>query len=253
MLAQEWLSGDRAETPFDSTLERHLALPHKFDPKFPYAVLNNIAERIVYVDDVPSLLYQMYDNHQLTFEGVIGSAKLPYDCFWLEFPTILGLSPDPLDPVERAENGALVQKLSGDQVRMIMATGFRYNDRKYLSTITFVIEFDTWPPLMKREDGKFSIQFGVRWAFNKERIGKSERRAIEDLSNIIVELIFGIFLVTQPRTYSDEKIAWGDRKQRRREEAGKKPLLEYRKIKMQIGVPKTKYSHGVGPRNRPMI
>ena len=75
------------KTSHDGYVERFLKLPTEFNKYSSLAMLNTLAERIVFTDDVPTLLYDMHDNKQLTFDGVLSSAKLPYDYFWLEYNT----------------------------------------------------------------------------------------------------------------------------------------------------------------------
>jgi len=54
-------------------------------------------------------------------------------------------------------------------------------------------------------------------------------------------LIFGIFLVTQPRVYSDEQIRWKASHRAARVARNKPPLLEYRRIRLHICKPRKHY------------
>jgi len=236
MLAQDWLYGDRARSKYDSFVERHLRLPIKFNPHSSLAVLNTLAERIVFTDDVPSLLYEMHDNKQLTFDGMLSTAKLPYDCFWLEYTSRIGIGD--VDEIEYAKYGALIQRIGANAVRMYIITGLKLK----LPTETFdkscsltqIIEFDDWPPTVRDVNGRMMLRFSVLWAFNEDKL-KKDTPHIAELGSVVSEIIFGIFLVTQPKIYSVDTVTWKDSHKRARALKDKPPLLEYRKLKLHIG------------------
>lgn len=250
MLAQEWLFGNRVETEYDKWVEKHLALPTRYNPHSSLAILNNLAERIVFTDDVPSMLYEMHDNKQLTYKGVLSSAKLPYDTFWLEYQTRVGMDAD--DEIENVMHGALIQRISGEGVRMFIITALKPRDYPLASTLTHIIEFDQWPPLViKEHEGvdKSHIKFAIRYAFNEGKLRNSPDalKATGEVGSIVCEMIFGIFLVTQPKVYESEHIVWSDRKQGQRKRANKPPLLEYRRIRVHVVKPSKHYGHRPRP------
>lgn len=240
MLAQAWLYGRRIPCKHDAFVEKHLKLPDQFNPHSSVAVLNNLAERIVFSDDVPSLLYEMHDNKQLTYEGVITSAKLPYDCFWMEYRSIIGV--EGMKDLETAQYGALVMKYQ-DRVRMYIVIGSKFNIGS-ITALAYYIEFPEWPPRMVPHPDKpnhKALQFYVNWAYNRDELQAGKEVAHDTLGGIVTELIFGIFLITQPRVYSVQNIEWSPRKQAARHKHGKPPLLEYRHIRMKIGKPIKRY------------
>jgi len=244
MLAQDWLYGHRVATPYDARVERHLKLPTEFNKHSSLAVLNLLAERIVFTDDVPSLLYDMNDNRQLTFEGVLGSAKLPYDCFWIEYNTMIGMGTDEPD-LDHCSYGALIQRIGSIGVRMYIIIGLKWNDADMISTLAYVVDFDKWPPIEPsvKHGGRMALTFSVAYAFNYERIMRGKgTAATADLGSVVNELIFGIFLVTQPKVYSDEQVKWKASHKRARIERNKPPLLEYRKIRLHICKPSKHYT-----------
>ena len=243
MLAQEWLYGNRASSPYDNMLERHLKQPTKFNPHSTIAVLNLVAERIVFTDDVPTLLYEMNDNRQLTFDGVLTSAKLPYDCFWLEYTTVVGTNPAE-DGVKCVNYGALIQRIGSEAVRMFIVIGFAL-EGKCINTLAYIIDFDMWPPVVKsiKHENRQALSFSVAYAFNYERLLlKKAKQSIMDLGSTVNEIIFGIFLVTQPKVYNDEPVKWKASHAAKRARAKKPPLLEYRKIRLHIMRTNKRYS-----------
>ena len=243
MLAQQWLYGDRVSSPYDGYLQSRLELPDKFNPHSTVAILNKLAERIVFTDDVPTILYDMYENKQLTFAGMLSSARLPYDCFWIEYNSVTGLG-EAADEISHASYGALVQRINADQVRMIIVTGLHYHNADGpISTITHVIVFDEWPPTLDLKEHGKTLAFSVAYSFNNERIRSGAKSALQDLGAIVIELIFGIFLVTQPRCYTDEQVKWKSSHAAKRAKANKPPLLEYRKIRLHICKPRKHYEH----------
>ena len=245
MLAQSWLYGRRMTSPHDAVVEKHLKLPDTFNPHSSVAVLNQLAERIVFTDDVPSLLYEMHDNKQLTYEGMLTSAKLPFDCFWIEYKSIIGV--EGIEDLERAQYGALVMRMPNNNVRMYIVIGTEYHDIGSLSSIAYVVEFEHWPPKMipvPRSDRLLgrALQFFVNYAYNRKRIEAKDEDAMDSLGGIVTELIFGIFLVTQPKVYNDERVEWHPKKQGARAKHGKPPLLEYRRIRLRICKPVKRYN-----------
>ena len=245
MLAQSWLYGRRMTSPHDAIIEKHLRLPEQFNPHSSVAALNELAERIVFVDDVPSLLYEMHENRQLTYEGVLTSAKLPYDLFWIEYKSIIGI--EGIEDLANAEYGALVKRMPNGRVRMYVVIGTKYHDMGVLSSLAYVVEFLEWPikmvkPTVLNKQKASAIQFEILYAYNKERIARKEEEATDSVGGIVCELIFGIFLVTQPRDYSDEAVTWHPRKQASRRKHNKPPLLEYRRIRLRITKPTKRYS-----------
>jgi len=245
MLAQDWLYGDRAPTKYDRMVEKHLKLPTQFNKHSSLAVLNTLAERIVFTDDVPSLLYEMHDNKQLTFEGMLSTAKLPYDCFWLEYTSNIGIGE--VEDIEYANYGALIQRINTDTVRMYIITGLKLKAHTETfdksCSLTQIIEFSEWPPVIYHNDsGKMMLRFSVLWAFNQDKLRGSTPQ-MSELGSVVCELIFGIFLVTQPKIYSTDVIKWKETHKRARAAKGKPPLLEYRKLKLHIGRKHKHYAH----------
>lgn len=239
MLAQHWLYGERVPSPYDGYLRSRLELPTKFNPHSSLAVLNRLAERIVFSDDVPSILYEMHDNKQLTYIGVLTSARLPYDCFWIEYNSKTGLG-GVVDEIDYASYGALIQRIDSERVRMTIVTGLKDKDKdNTVCTLTHVLTFEHWPP--GKIDDK-SLGFSVDYAFNHNHLFKQKQAAVE-LSSIVLEIVFGIFLVTQPRCYTDEQVKWKSSHAAKRAKADKPPLLEYRKIRLHICKPRKHYEH----------
>jgi len=252
MLAQDWLYGERLKTPHDARVERHLKLPTEFNKHSSLAVLNLLAERIVYTDDIPTILYDMHENKQLSIDGMLSSAKLPYDCFWLEYNSMVGTGQDeegvdPDDILENTAYGALVQRLDTKAVRMYIIVGLKWPNIPMLSTLAYVVEFNNWPPVVPsiKQPDKKALTFELLYAFNYDRLisGKPQaRKSISDLGSVVNELIFGIFLVTQPRCYTDETIKWKASHKAKRAARDKPPLLEYRKIRLHICKPRKHYA-----------
>ena len=245
MLAQSWLYGRRMSSPHDAIVEKHLRLPDTFNPHSSVAVLNTLAERIVFTDDVPSLLYEMHDNRQLTYEGMLTSAKLPFDTFWIEYKSILGMNE--IYEITRAEYGALVCRLPNGNVRMYIIIGTDFSDLGLISSLAYVVEFEHWPPRMQSapladKPMTKAMQFYVNYAYNRSSIEEKDEDATNSLGGIVTELIFGIFLVTQPKVYNDEKVEWHPKKQAARRKHNKPPLLEYRRIRLRITKPVKRYS-----------
>jgi len=228
-------------------IERHLKLPTEFNKHSTLAVLNLLAERIVYTDDIPSILYDMHDNKQLTFDGVLSSAKLPYDCFWIEYNTLVGTGYGEPDGLESSSYGALVQRIDTQSVRMYIIIGLKWPKMPMMSTLAYVVEFNTWPPVVpsKEHEGKKALTFELLYAFNYKRLVSGNERAkssVSDLGSVVNELIFGIFLITQPRVYTDEPVRWKKSHKLARVARNKPPLLEYRKIRLHICKPRKHYA-----------
>lgn len=245
MLAQAWLYGRRSKCKYDPELEKHLRLPEHFNPHSSHVLLNTIAERIVFTDDIPSMLYDMYENRQLTYEGVLTSAKLPYDCFWIEYSSVVGLDLDDNRGVERAEYGALIQRISGDRVRMIIVIGAKYGELGSISCISHVVEFDEWPPKLAKSsvDAELrGLQFNLIYVYNAPSPSKLSYSSACELGAVVTEIIFGIFLVTQPKIYSSEQFTYTSKHKRARDKRGKPPLLEYKRIRIHVGRPIKKYT-----------
>ena len=247
MLAQDWLYGERVKTSHDGYIERFLTLPTEFNKHSSLAILNTLAERIVFTDDVPTLLYDMHDNRQLTFDGVLSSARLPYDCFWLEYNTVVGIgSLDDNGGLENTSYGALIQRIGVEAVRMYIIVGLKWRDSPVISTLAYAVDFDVWPPIVtsRKHEGKKALQFELRYAFNYDRLVSGNKRArasVADLGSVVNELIFGIFLLTQPRVYTDEAVKWKTAHKRARAARNRPPLLEYRKLRLHICKPRKHY------------
>ena len=240
-LASAWLHGDKRNvitTVYDKELRRHLELPTHFNPHSTYAEIDKIAERIVFTNDIPSLLYDLSDNDQVSFKGILRTTRLPYDCFWLEYKVNY--------KDETMYFGALVRKLAGDRVRMIVVSGYPYgNDIR--CGVTYVIEFKHWPPvfMVNAPSHKYAFGFDLFYSFNEEEFSSTNKEAqFESVAWMLIEIIFGIFLITQPKTYVDECIKPSNKLQHARERRGKPPLLEYRRINMRIGKAHKHYKHG---------
>lgn len=260
MLAQQWLNANHNETPYDRILRSYLDLPTKLTPLLSLFKLGQLAERIVYTDDVPTLLYTMHHNRQLTLSGVAASAKLPFSSFWLEYRTRMGGKYMPIlmpGASPWTDYGALVTECTGGRVKMLLVAGFE-RDGRYHSNIVAVVEFMTWPPVPIRVPDKASsksregLEYKIEWVANRDDWEKNLDTSIEELGGMLIEMIFGIFLVTQPRVYDEEIVKFNEKKQARRAKAGKLPLLSYRKIRLNIITPKTRYVRANGGDVRPL-
>lgn len=261
LLAHEWLYGDVVTTRYDHELRKHLELPEHFNPHSTYLELGKYAERVVFTDDVPSMLYEMNQNKQLSIQGIMASARMPYDCFWMEYASHAsdGVARRYID---KLHYGVLVRKVSRgiDQtrVRMIVVCGCHSNPNKprglrahgikFASSITYVLEFKTWPPIAMTKDGIPSYAFEVIWAFNHEKLRFEKEGDIFSMTDelnslcwVITELVFGIFLITQPRVYDMEHHVPSAKLQKARKRSGKRPLLEYKRITLRIGKTATKH------------
>jgi len=116
-----------------------------------------------------------------------------------------------------------------------------------MSTLAYIVEFDVWPPVVpsKSVEGRKALQFELCYAFNQERLisgNPNARQSVSELGSIVSELIFGIFLITQPRVYTDEAVRFKASHKRARAARNKPPLLEYRKLRVHICKPRKHYS-----------
>jgi hypothetical protein len=241
MLAQQWLHGCTVKSKYDKYLASRLTLPTKYNPREGVTVLNNVAERIVFTDDVPSLLYSMYENKQITYQGMLSTVRLPYDLFWLEYQSRVGMQGSEFNS---ASYGALVER-RGNEVAMILVTGIDYKDKNDPvangCAITHVIVFPTWPPTVRNSDGDLSFACDVDYAYNAHDL-KTRKESVKELGAIICEIIFGIFLVTHTKVYAAEEVTYKPSHKRARLLKGKPPLLEYRRIRLHIGKGRKQYA-----------
>lgn len=252
MLAQEWLYGERRNSPLDGMLDRALRLPSVHSAALTPETLDGYAERFVFDEDLPSVLYDLYDNRQLDFDGMAASVRLPHDTFWLEYRS--NLATDPSDSgeylCEMTRTGVLVTRL-GEGVSLLIVAEIRdQRTRMKVSGIIRQLFIPMWPlqygvtppradlhiytgdPDAKR--GGVIIPLNVLWGFEDNGRFKSVNLD-ESTTPLVAEVLFGIFLLTQPKVYSDEPVIHRPQLVKHRAKHGKPPLLEYRRLRLHIG------------------
>jgi hypothetical protein len=249
-LAEAFLHRRLKHTPYDGHVASLLTVPSpELTKHLSIEMLHRVAERIVYLDDIPSLSMELEENRQIDRASMVRTMKLPFDCYWVEYRTVAADMSDPNDG-SAWYWGALFEKRGGTTWTYI-AAGIPQDDGEIHASLVYVVQFVNWPPVgLWPIDKSECLAFDLEWAFDDFQLatrGKVNTPAAADMTdglyNCVMDMLFASFLVTQPKVLEEVQVQPSTKLQRSRAAAGKPPLFEYRRLKVRIGGTRKVYSH----------
>lgn len=231
ILAQHFLYGWRMPTKYDPWLERALKLPTSV--RDAATQLEHTAERLVFPDDLPSQLYSMLDNKQVTMKGILATTRLPYKSVWIEYAAFT-------DENEPMKTGAFLHERSDGRVILVYVCGIHVKHaNQFRCGITHAVQFDQWPPacndVLHNGEVRQTFEVEVLWSHNMEELFDGRMAARYDIGAMVSEVLYAVFLVTQPKVYTDEYIQTSDKQRKARAKDRRPPLVEYRRLTLRIG------------------
>jgi hypothetical protein len=249
-LADAFLHRRLRHTPYDGHVTSLLTVPSpELTKHLSIEMLHRVAERIVYLDDIPALCMELEENKQINRPNMVRTMKLPFDCYWVEYRTVsFDMSLD-----DAWYWGALFEK-RGSAVWAYIVAGMpkegEFGGGIYASLV-YVVQFTNWPPVgVWPSDKSECLSFDLEWAFDdfqlatRGSVNTPEAIQMTDgLYNCVMDMLFASFLVTQPKVLEEVRVSPTRALQKARASAGKPPLFEYRRLKVRIGGTRKVYTH----------
>lgn len=223
ILAQRWLHLPHKPTKWDDVLRSHLEINTK---GMATDVAMSYTERLVYNHELPSTLTRLVNNNGIDIKMMYNTMKMPSDRVWVEYNTEIG------DKGVWKIGGMFLQ-YNLEQMRLIIVMG---TETKFgwVSGITHVIRFERWPPKFQGS----ALPLNMHYHFTTLDEFARDKGYQSDTRNMVDELVFGLFLITQPRTIETQDHVHAYKQQRARVKLGKPPLIDYRRVNIKIATGK---------------
>ena len=240
-IAQKLLEGRIQTTPTDADMSatmsayviRHLSTDitkvYKDKQNHPH-----IAERYIFTDSDPAdRLRDAIESGQLSFPVIFQKARLPVDTAWIEWKLVKGqVDSEPqiglfidTTPIWSAAGKLLWQQDFHTLIAVYFAT--HPNQRPRL-----VMVICTTEPLGGREHVHYFVPY-------QEHNPETADVMRTEMSKLLLEdLMALLFLITTPRATEVVHQKWSSQLQKARVRRGKVPLVEYKKVTLNIGAPR---------------
>lgn len=209
ILAQQWLE-DHAPTEFDYWLEARLRLPTK---SADVEGAEYAAERVVFENTLCDVIANLMDSGQLGLEVVLQTVRMPCPAIWVEWPHM------------DVRFGVLLDQ--GSQVDGPVAVTIVSGKRNSACTILYAGTLTSLPV--------------VAGAAPVAHLGFSAMGPVsapqtqEFFISTVVEALFAVFLLQQPKVIVQQKVQHSPALQKARFKHQRLPLLEYRRVHVLVG------------------
>lgn len=235
-LAQHFLDDKKFVKPSPHDRQVEAALTLEYTTANDYA---KMADRVVFAEELLEVYHQMLDDGQIEPEMIFRNVKLPSDCLWVEWQVkTLDVSSD-----NAMQVGALFQMTTRPELPLDMIvmcrsvrTGgigivakYKINPPPYTDELNGMVFKMSWSDT----DGRFVDQNGTRGMLLDD---PHDKRWGQLMSTFLKGAFFGLFLLQQPRVTDTTEVTHADKVQRKRKKHGKKPLLEYKRVTLKVGI-----------------
>lgn len=237
-LAQHFLDGAKCRpSPHDPQVQAALTL--EYTTAKDYA---RMADRVVFDEELLEIYHQMLDDKQLEPEMIFRNVKLPSDKLWIEW----SVQTTDVGPDAGMQVGALFEMTTRPELPLDMIvmcrsirTGgmgivakYKVNPPPYLDQLNGMGFKMTWSDT----DGTFT-------SVSKDKVTNAvgisdphDPRWGQLMNTFLKGAYFGLFLLQQPRVIDATEVKHPEKVQLKRKKKGKPPLVEYRRIKLKVGV-----------------
>jgi hypothetical protein len=191
-----------------------------------FSDLNLVADRVVFDQDVSNILLNLIENNQIELPMIYQTVRLPSKAVWIEWRWH---SPD--DPTD----DPLKMGILFEQGPEYIGVGAVAGGRKKEPRLVGITRIKTLPMI------KDSYQLHDLYIDNDlgARIGHSESK--NTLKDIVIDALFGLFLLQQPKVHEKVKVEYGPKLQKKRVQLKKLPLIDYQRVNVIIGSPVKEY------------
>lgn len=197
-------------------------LTHRLDPRNPRK--DQLAERFSFDDcDPGALSLEIRRTGRVSGRVMAMTTRLPADCVWLEW------HPDD----DEGRVGYLAENASAGKISIVVVLQIRDS-----ACPVMVMELD-----VEHLSDAGGPRGTLWWCDAQDRSAAELQR---DMRAFAWELMGALFLINTPRVSEFREHVPSAKLQRRRDKAGKPPLLEIRKVKVVIGRPTVRYERSPG-------
>lgn len=184
------------------------------------------AERFVFEEDPSVALFDMVNDKQVDLRTVYKTARLPAPVVWIEFVPERGNEDAArwgVLIVDRKDRWELIATMEG----LTHGVGSPY----------MLAAMEALPTDAEGIAGELA------W-FCSANMTEAER--MEEFRACIIDVMSALFFLTVPRICEIKETSAGARLQRAREKKGKPPIVEMKKVKLSVGIGRTRYKNTGG-------
>jgi hypothetical protein len=191
-------------------LWRKSRVPTKRDAQLDAHLDDPGTEKIVFWQDLSKIYSDMKNAGQIEHEMVARTVRMPSDRVWVEYSIVVPGRPHKLKQglgLEVQENGI---------VRGVLCLGIENDSARAYCHISF----PTGLPFTSDV---------LNFVCHAEEVRE------EIVQGAVMECLFGLFLLQQPKVYSDQMYEPSPKLQKRRAKEGGAPLPKYRAVTLRLG------------------
>ena len=195
--------------------ERLSKVKTAYDEKLTEALARTDCEKVVFWQTIPDILRDMTDNGQVTAEMVMRSVRLPSDLVWVEYRA-----------TSDSRAGVLFVQEELGVIRSLVVYGLEGAGSEIVYAVTF-------PQGLPMRSGEMSVN--SHSVSDDPEHPSNTKGGDRDLKVILQETLFALFLLQQPKVYTDEVREPSPRLQKKRLQAGRERLPTYRSVTLHLG------------------
>jgi len=235
-LAQHFLDREKVKpSPYDRQLADALTL--EYTTVKDYA---KMADRVVFTDQLLEIYHDMIDHEQIEAAMIFRNVKLPSDRIWIEWNVLTkDVSAD-----GGMQVGALFEMTTRPELPLDMLVVCR-SVRTGGMGIVARYKIDP-PPYVNDING---MKFKMTWSdIDGTFVGPNHTSKLTGISDphdprwgqlmntFIKGAFFGLFLLQQPRVTDTTEVTHAEKIQQKRRKKGKRPLVEYKRVTLKVGI-----------------
>lgn len=235
-MAQHFLDGGPYVKPSPHDRQMTDALTLEYTTANDYA---KMADRVVFDEELLEVYHQMIDDEQIEANMIFRNVRLPSDRLWVEWRALTTNE-------DAMQVGALFEMTTRTELPIDMIVMCRSCRTGGMGIVS---RYKIDPPPYAQADG---LQFKMTWSDADGTFTSAKGNpnggaglAIDDphdprwgklMSTFLKGAFFGLFLLQQPRVTDVTEVKHPEKVQAKRRKHGKKPLVEYRRVKLKVGV-----------------
>lgn len=197
--------------------------------------IGSYAEKFIFDQDAAVIVKDLVDAGSVTRAIVHETSRAPAERFWVEYPcTFTG--------GRVGRTGIMVISFLEEErplspMRTIMiVVGLMGGDTPVVHGLVTIPEF---PMVLNKH---FQVHF-----FNGKVPPDLTQEDVEELMNYLYDLVDCLFLINTPRVSEFQQTEWHPRKQRARVKGGKPPLIEVKRVMLNVGVAPARHGRSSEP------
>lgn len=234
-LAQYFLDGDKVKrSPYDRQVVDALTL--EYTTPNDYA---RMADRVVFDEELLEIYHQMIDDEQIEPNMIFRNVRMPSDKLWVEWKA-LTFNEDAM------QVGALFEMTTRSELPVDMIVVCRSCRTGGMGAVARY-KIDA-PPYAQANGMPFKMTWSDadgRFTAARDNPQGGDGATFKDphdprwgklMSTFLKGAFFGLFLLQQPRVTDVTEVTHAEKLQQKRRKKGKRPLVEYKRVTLKVGI-----------------